>query len=487
MHPDLTPSQRTAILKAVTAELETVYNKPDTVIVSKELDTENITNMVNAFPFEASNDPKEVMLHVVEGLKKHAVHAPHPSYFGLFNPRPNFPSVMADVINSYLNPQLAAWSHSPYAVEIEHLVIKEFGLKFGYAKDSIDGTFCTGGAESNLTAVLSALNRHYPAMAEVGLLGLNKKPTIYCSTESHHSIEKAAKVAGLGRASVKSVPVDSDLRMNIEALRDQIEADRKNGCHPLMVVGTAGTTGAGSIDDLEKISKISEAYGLWFHVDAAYGGAAILTELKPFFKGIEKSDSITLDLHKWFSVPMATSLFLTNDTTILHKTFAVKTDYMPADGDQVHQIDAYIHSIQWSRRFIGLKIYLPLAVFGWDGYAKIISHQTEMGNQLRNLLQKDGWLIKNETALPIICFTHPDFQENNELISALVDDLVYSGETWLSAYPIDGILTVRACITNYATQVEDLEKLTRVLSRYKAKYSAGIARYWTGTKKSISH
>lgn len=474
MNFNLTASKRQEVLSAVTNELETVYNNPNEVVVSKEFNVEKIHEMVNAFSFEKSNDPEQVMRHVIEGIKEHSVHITHPSYFGLFNPRANFPSAMADVINSYLNINVAGWGHAPYANEIERLVIKEFGRKFGYNQGAIDGTFCTGGAESNLTAVLSALNRHFPAMADDGLLGLTKKPLIYCSSESHHSIEKAARVAGLGKSSVRSVPVHQDLQMDITALDVQIENDLKSGFHPMMVVGTAGTTGVGAIDDLLRISEICQKYGLWFHVDAAYGGAAVITHLEHQFKGIEKSDSITLDLHKWFSVPMATSLFLTSDTSILHKTFNVKTDYMPADGDQVERIDPYIHSIQWSRRFIGLKIYLPLAVFGWDGYTKAISHQIEMGNKLRTLLKENGWVVKNQTDLPIVCFTHPDLQENKEMVQQLVDDLIYSGETWLSAYPINGELTLRACITNYDTQVKDLTNFTNLLSTYKEKLSEQI-------------
>jgi len=461
-------AQRQEILQAVLFELENAYNKPrEELIVSKELDVENIHKMVRAFDFKKANNPKEVMLHVVDGLKKHAVHTTHPGYYGLFNPRPNFPSVMADIV------KLAGWGHAPYAVEIERLVIREFGKLYGYKTAASDGTFCTGGAESNLTAVLCALQRHIPNISENGLIGLKKQPIIYSSSESHHSLEKAAKIVGLGRHAVKTVAVNNDLSMDIAALKKQISVDVKNGYQPFMVVGTAGTTGAGAIDNLIEIAKICTAKNLWFHVDAAYGGAAILTDLKPQFEGIELSDSITLDLHKWFSVPMATSLFLTHDNTILHKTFNVRTAYMPADGDQVERIDPYIHSIQWSRRFIGLKIYLPLAVFGWKGYSETITHQVDMGIKLRLLLVKNGWIIKNQTDLPIVCFTHPNLQKKKEMVQQLVDELIHSGETWVSTYPIHGEQTIRACITNFDTQEKDLQKLIDVLARTMENFSLG--------------
>jgi len=469
MNFDLSSTQRKDIIDSVTATLESSYADPSQLVVSKELDEEAIHTEAKAYQFDRANDAKEVILHVIENLKEHSVNVTHPSYFGLFNPRPNFPSAVADIINSYLNPQMAAWSHSPYACELERLVITEFAKQFGYAENKLDGTFCTGGAESNLTAVLCALQDKFPEASQNGLIGLQKQPLIYCSSESHHSLEKAAKIVGLGRDAIRMIAVLDDLTMDVAALKLQIANDRKEGFEPMMVVGTAGTTGAGMIDDLDNIASVCAAEDLWFHVDAAYGAGIIITDLKYLLRGVEKSDSITLDLHKWFSVPMATSLFLTSNPAILHETFNVRTDYMPADGDQVSQIDPYIHSIQWSRRFIGLKIYLPLAIFGWEGYANTISHQIEMGNTLRDSLQKNGWIIKNESKLPVVCFTHPDFGDDDKLIHQFIEGLVYSGETWLSAYPVNGKQTVRASVTNYLTQLDDVEKLIELLSRNKSQ------------------
>ena len=235
-----------------------------------------------------------------------------------------------------------------------------------------------------------------------------------------------------------------------------------------MVVGTAGTTGAGAIDDLTEIAAICQTHQLWFHVDAAYGGAiAISSELRQWIKGIEKSDSITLDIHKWFSVPMGTSIFLTSKKTILHQTFGVSTKYMPKDGDKEKIVDPYIHSVQWSRRFNGLKLYLPLAIFGWGGYEKVIRHQLEMGNALRKGLVERGWLIKNNSTLPIICFTHPDLEKKEGAIIAMTDEIIKSGKVWLSVYPIHGQPTFRVCITNFSTALEDVEVLIELLEASK--------------------
>ncbi|MFK8007680.1 MAG: aspartate aminotransferase family protein [Saprospiraceae bacterium] len=446
-------------------------------MVSRLFNPEEVRSDASTFSFDQTNDAEVVMLHTIEGIKQHGVQVTHPSYLGLFNPRPSFPSIMADVINSYLNPQMAAWSHAPFAVEIEQLVIKEFGKKFGYEEDKIDGVFCIGGTESNLTAVLAAMQKYLPNIAEDGLLNIKKKPIIYASTESHHSMERAARTVGLGTSAVKKIPVHQDLRMNVEALRLQIIEDIENGCQPFMVVGTTGTTGAGVFDDLEEISKICKEYDLWLHADAAYGGGAIITDLKHLLKGIEKSDSITLDLHKWFSVPMATSIFLTSDPQILSQTFNVRTNYMPEDGNPDQIFDPYVKSLQWSRRFIGLKIYLPLAVFGWEGYTKTIAHQIEMGNQLRTMLKEKGWIIVNQSELPIVCFTHSDIEEDKGLVQKIIDEINVSGKTWISSYPINGKLTLRAQIANYDTQVEDLEKFVNLVLEYKQKYNTTISEH----------
>ncbi|NNF21813.1 MAG: pyridoxal-dependent decarboxylase, partial [Saprospiraceae bacterium] len=358
------------------------------------------------------------------------------------------------------------WSHAPFANETESFVIKAFGQKFGYTKSSIDGTFCAGGAELNETALICCLNQFIPSYGESGIRGIERNPLIYASSESHHSIVKAAKRSGLGSQSVRVVSVNDNLQMDTEQLRGQIRKDRKDGFLPMMIIGTAGTTGAGAIDNLDALSRIASEENMWFHVDAAYGGAAILSKkISGSLVGIEKSDSITLDLHKWFSVPMGTSIFLTSHKKILHKSFGVKTRYMPKDGDPDKVTDPYLHSGQWSRRFIGLKIYLPLAIHGWQGYSEIIDKQISVGEGLKELLLENNWEIVNNTPLPIICFRKKEDRSGNEIVD-LVQQVNDSGKAWLSVYPVKGKKTARICITNYDTGEKDIKDLIHLLNHY---------------------
>ncbi|MEM9722785.1 MAG: pyridoxal-dependent decarboxylase, partial [Bacteroidota bacterium] len=442
---DFTPTARKEVWDFLLPRLESYYANTQQVHVSPPMKVREIQSYSRALPFDQPHSVEEVIEHVIHGLTTYSVHTPHPSYFGLYNPRSQFSGIIADLITATFNPQLAAWSHAPFANEIERYVIEEFGQKFGYPEASIDGTFCSGGAESNLTALLCALNQAFPEYDKHGIVGTEKEPVIYCSSESHHSLAKAARMAGLGAQSVREIAVDANLRMNLEKLKEGVGQDRKEGRLPLMLVGTAGTTGAGAVDNLMDLPEIAQVEGLWYHVDAAYGGAAILSESHPsLFTGIEKSDSLTLDLHKWFSVPMGASLFITPHKRILNQTFGIKTAYMPEDGDPNQVADPYTHSAQWSRRFMGLKMYFPLAIHGWQGLQEMIEHQLEMGDSLRNMLTSKGWTIANRSPLPVVCVSHPDFPPELPL-QEFVDQVNATGKAWISVYPIHGKPTIRVC------------------------------------------
>ncbi|MCB0703916.1 MAG: hypothetical protein KDC34_01340 [Saprospiraceae bacterium] len=470
---DLQPDARSTLLNLAISQLDEFYQHTADYAVSPDLDVGKIRMQIESISLESGGDPQEAVSQVIQLLKEYSVHTPHPMYFGLFNPRPAFPSVLADLITGWMNPQLAAWSHAPFANEVEKHLVESFCKKFGYPENSGDGVFATGGGEANLTAVICAVNFHFPEIASQGFIGMTRRPLIYCSAESHHTILKSARMIGLGSQSVVSIPVDQSLRMDIPELLLQIEKDLEAGHKPFMLVATAGTTGAGSIDPLSALTPIIQKYKLWFHVDAAYGGAAMFSaQAKKFLKGIENSDSITFDLHKWFSLGMATSVFLCNNKSILHKSFGTNTAYMPREASELEVIDPYTHSVQWSRRFIGLKAYMALLFFGWDGFEEVIDYQLATGIELKKLLLEDGWEIKNQSPLPVLCFTDPQYGDDPAFASYICTQLIKSGEAWLSVYPVNGQQCLRACITNYASKSEHLLKLVQLLNQFRAAFSS---------------
>lgn len=468
MNFDLFAEERKDVWNFLTEQLELFYNNSYSRKVSPELNVQDIRAFIN--PLSKTVKYKDAIQHVLNGLEKYMVHTSHPMYYGLFNPRANFPSAIADTIAAIYNPQLAAWSHAPFAAEVEAELIKSFAEKFGYNVNHADGVFTTGGAEANLTALLAAMNNKFSEYANEGLHSLEKQPVIYCTEESHHSLIKAARVVGLGINAVRKIPINDKLQCLLPALENLIEADLQEGFEPLMIIATMGTTGSGIIDPVKDFSTIAVKYGIWLHADAAYGGAAILSEkYKHLLNGIELADSITFDAHKWMSVTMSASIFLTRHKEILNQTFRITADYMPKEAGSLNITDPFTHSIQWSRRFIGLKVYLSLLIFGWQGYEETINHQFLIGKLLKEKLKENNWIIFNETDLPIICFGKKYFLADANAALQISNKIINSGMAWLSVYKVSHTNTLRVCITNYLTQEKDLDKLIKILKNVDDK------------------
>ncbi len=474
----LTPEIRTELARVTHEAIEHYTQTIATMRVAPELSQtmlERLRSSIAAYSFNTPSEPLDAVRFAVEGLTTHHVHTPHPRYFGLFNPAPAQMGVVADALVAGFNPQMAAWSHSPFAAEIEVHLIRSFGEKFGYNPHKTDGIFTSGGAEANHTALLTALVSRYPQFAEEGLFGANMKPAIYVSAQAHHSFVKAARFCGLGTNAVRQISTDKNLKMNIAELRRNIEIDLiPLEMVPTMLVATAGTTSAGAIDPISELEAVAREYGMWFHVDAAWGGgAALVPELAPLLAGVEKADSITFDAHKFLSVPMAAGIYLTRHSAILQETCGIATAYMPLDAEGLDVTDPFVHSMQWSRRFIGLKVFLTLAVAGWDGYATTIRHQTAMGNLLRSDLQRAGWKIVNDTPLPVVCFVDETLPNGSEpeFLKAVVRNIVRGGEAWLSTTLLNGQTVLRACITHYGTQAEDVQALVRLLDAARKQQS----------------
>lgn len=447
--------------------------------VAPHVDAEQLRAEIAHFDFEQPADPVHVVDAAVDLLRRGTVHTTHPRYFGLFNPTPTQTAVIGETLAAAFNPQLAAWSHAPAAVEIEAHLLRFLGARLGYRAGDVAGSFTSGGAEANLTAVLLALTRTWPGYATGGLRSLPARPVLYASAESHLAWLKIAHATGLGRDAVRLVPVDSRLRMDLSRLRALIEADRAAGALPFLVVGTAGTTGAGAVDPLPELADLAAESELRLHVDAAYGGAAALSDrLRPVLDGIGRAHSITLDAHKWLSVPMGAGALLCTDADGLAETFRVSTAYMPAEVDGT--VDPYTTSQQWSRRFAGLKLFLSLAAAGRTGYAEQLDRDAELGDVLRERLVRDGWALVNDSPLPVVCFADPraerlpsdaSFAHHQALAHAVVD----GGRAWLSATRCAGRGALRACVISHRTGRADVEALADAVREARASRPAPAA------------
>ena len=334
--------------------------------------------------FEKRWEPQKAIEFALQVSSQLQVQISHPAYFGLFDPPSSTMGIIGETLVATFNPQLSVWSQSPGAVEMEQLLVRAFADKFGYKDTEADGTFTSGGAEANHTALITALTSVFPAFVRNGVRALAGQPVLYVSAEGHHSIMKAARSCGLGAESVREIDVDEHLRLNIRVLKEKILQDKKAGLLPFLVVATVGTTNAGAIDPLKELADIAAEEKMWLHADAAWGGAvALVPELRGLLQGIERADSITFDTHKWLSIPRGAGLYLTRHPKVLGDAFHVTASYMPlVNTDKAEVTDPFKHSMQWSRHFTGLKVFLTLAVAGWKGYAEAIRRQLSVADYL---------------------------------------------------------------------------------------------------------
>ena len=464
----LPPSARSRAFSAALQAMDAYADALGRGGVVPTLDDAAVRALVGAVDFDAPMAPEEIVALVSRGLREGQVHTSHRRYFGLFNPPATTMGQVADLLVAAHNPQLATLSHAPFATRIEERLLGEFGARvFGFPADAVEGTFASGGAEANATALQCALAWAFPEWAKEGVRALPAAPEIYASSEAHHSLEKAARAAGLGDSAVRRVGTDAAMRLDPSALRAAIAKTRAAGKAPLLIVATCGTTSAGAVDPLDAVARVAAEERLWMHVDAAWGGfAALLPELRPLVAGVERADSITFDAHKSLAVPMGAGMYLSRRRGALARAFAVHAEYMPR-GDATG--DAYARSAQWSRRFIGLKLFMTLAVCGFQGYEAALRRQVEMGRLLREELVAEGWRVVNDTALPVVCFVDATRQDGatGPFLSAVARAV--AAEAWISTTRVrGGALVLRACITHPETEREDVHALARALGRARA-------------------
>lgn len=415
--------------------------------------------LANRYDFQQELPLDEVVQDAERMLRNWQVQVTHPRYLGLFNPAVTLPAVIAETLVAMYNSQLANWRTSPAGNEIERHTLGWLAARFGLPAETI-ATFTSGGSEANLSAVAMALAHAFPDYGEHGLRSLSARPSLYLTGEAHHGFNKIAQITGIGRRAVRLVKTDRRLKLDLQDLRSQVRQDRESGWAPFLVVGTAGTTAAGVIDPLADIAQFCREERLWFHADAAWGGAAVLSPaLKHHLAGVEQADSITCDAHKWLSVPMGCGMFFCRHRESVARAFHADVTYM--SGKQSGPVfDPLTNSMQWSRRFIGLKLFMALAHLGETGYAAMIEHQARLGNVLRQALTDTGWQIVNETPLPLVCFTREHLDP-----AAFLAALHQRQIAWMSEARIGGAPVLRACVTNFRTTEADIRRIVAEMNQ----------------------
>lgn len=440
--------------------------------VTPQLDMTKFRHELAAFDFESPQAAEQVLAWSIAQLEHGTVHMTHPRYFGLFNPAPVFPAQWADRIAGAFNPQLASSGSSPAPVEIEAHVIRAVARRAGLPGNAV-GHFTTSGSEANYTSLLCALTRALPRFSSDGVRAFPGPVAIYTSQGCHPAWLKIVHQAGVGRSALRLVPTDGTGRMNSSALSDAVERDRRDGAVPVLIAATAGTTAGGMIDPLESCAAIARSHGIWYHVDAAWGGAALASDrLKTALAGIELADSITIDAHKWFATTMGCGMFVSRDAAVLNETFRVGGDFMPSNASN---LDPYLNTVQWSRRFLGLRLFLALAIAGWQGYGAHVERAVTVIEQVKERLLQHGWLAVNDSPLAVLCASPPSSQalfagnasasgSGSSEVGAIVGKLLASGRAWVARTTFEGREVVRICATHGETSLADIEELVRGLT-----------------------
>jgi len=385
----------------------------------------------------------------------------NPRYFGLFNPGANFPAQCADRLAASFNPQLASSASSPVPVALEIHVIRAVARRAAFGDDAT-GHFATGGSEANYTALICALTAAHPLFSADGVRAFGGPVRFYTSRDCHIAWLKIAHQAGVGRTALRLIDTDGRGRMSPQALQRAIEEDLAAGAVPVMIVATAGTTGAGMIDPLSECADIARQHSLWYHVDAAWGGAALASNrLRSVLAGMERADSLTIDAHKWFATTMGCAIFITRRGELLSEAFHASTSFMPSS---ISGVDPYLNSVQWSRRFLGLRLFLALAAAGWEGLAAHVERAVAVIDRVKERLAASGWRIVNDSPLAVLNAVPP--AELGD-VRALVRRVVVSGRAWVAPATLEGQDVVRICATNGETTIEDVDALVQALN---AKY-----------------
>ena len=415
--------------------------------------------------------PLEQLLAECRTIMDLSRHNGHPRFFG-YVASPSTPvGAYGDLIASALNANITCWRSGPAGTELERLVVSWLGSLIGYSARA-NGLLTSGGSMANLIALMIASRAKSKNVSRQGFWNAGPPLTVYASEEVHMSIAKAGDILGIGRDQVRTIACDEQQRMRVDALRQSIEADLREGLRPFCVVGSAGTVNTGVVDPLEDIAGIAAEFELWFHVDGAYGAPGVLDERKKhLFAGLERADSVSLDPHKWLYVPVDAGCLLFRDDASARSAFSTdEADYIKTHGYVDEEAFAFWdYGVELSRRFRALKVWLTLQYYGTRRLAEAICQDISLAAYLGELVSEaDDFELLAPVELSICCFRYvprsgmkdAELNELNERVMGLVQK---GGRAYVSNATVKGRFALRACITNFRTTKADIEKTVEAI------------------------
>jgi aromatic-L-amino-acid/L-tryptophan decarboxylase len=384
-------------------------------------------------------------------IEPYITHWQHPMFMAYFPSVASGPGILGEWLAATLNSNVMLWRNAPSSTELEEVVVSWLRQMLGLP-EAFDGMFTDTASISSLLSIVAA--RHAVPGLAARDLGLAGRPELsrlrmYASTEAHSSIEKAAIVAGVGRAGLRRIPVDDEYRMQAEALAAAIAEDRAEGWTPFCVVATLGTTSSTSVDPCAAIARICRREKLWLHVDAAYAGAAaIVPEMRHLLAGWESADSIVVNPHKWMFTPFDASLLLFRSPEIFRDAFSLVPEYLRTpEAGGVHNFNEY--GIQLGRRFRALKMWMQIRWFGVDGMAARIREHVRLAQRFAAWVDADAdWERLAPVPFSTVCFRYRRGGDLDARNAAILEHLNASGKVFLSHTKLAGRYTLRVAIGN---------------------------------------
>lgn len=407
-------------------------------------------------------------LALIEQAKKdvfgNILHVDHPRFYAFIPSPSNFMGVMADTLAKGFNVFNGHWLAGSGSAAVERITIDWLKEICHFPKKG-GGLFLSGGSMANLSAIATA--------RKIKLQDEGKRGVVYYSNQTHSSLAKGLKVLGIGEKYRRPLPTDKHLKIEVKALEKAIKKDLKKGLTPFCIVGNAGTTNAGVVDPLGKMSAIAKKYNCWFHIDGAYGAAAMLTKKgKKALKGIEKADSLTLDPHKWWFQPMEMGCLLVRNAQHLKTTFQVSAEYLEdTKATGLEEINYYDHGIQLTRSFRALKLYLSFKTYGLKAFKKAVQKGIDMAEYMEQLLrQKKDWQIVTPAQLGILNFIYApkgiSLKQVDKHSQVIAKKVMHDGYAMMTTTKIDGLTVLRMCPIHPGLTKKDIRKTVGKLGQF---------------------
>jgi aromatic-L-amino-acid decarboxylase len=414
-------------------------------------------------PPEHPTDFDEIVRRLTSDVLPFVGQHDHPRFFGYIPSSPTWPGVLGDFLASGVNVFQGTWLQSAGPSTVELVVLDWFRQWIGYPGQA-SGILVSGGSQANLTALACA--------RETQAGGRSQSAVVYVSTQGHSSVTRALRILGFRSDQIRALPLDDGLRLRPDALAAAIEADVRAGRQPFLVVANAGSTNTGAIDPLAELASVCAERSVWLHVDAAYGGFAVLTERgRRWLAGIEQADSITLDPHKWLYQPYEAGCLLVRQGPLLSQAFQIMPDYLQDTAVGGVEVNFADRGIQLTRSARAFKLWLSLQYFGVDSFRRAIDRSLDLAELAeRRIAESNELELLSPAALGVVCFRRrpPGLDEEGSLerLNADLDRrLAESGEGMISSTRIDGRFALRLCVLNHRSRAEDVERVLVWLER----------------------